>query len=130
MRSELSAFIRSLDEEVFFDEVESLNRFRHGGHWAICTDSALRVARQFKGTVWGYYAIENLQAAIGLSIAGGHDFAVIDSRWLVDYWACNVAQVIQTPIFDLNEDKDRDEVRRLYGPSRRWSMTFSPTNSA
>jgi hypothetical protein len=122
MRAALSAFIDSLDEEVCFDEDQSVNLFRCGGQWAVCTSSALRVAKRFQGAVWGYYSTENPTAAIGSPMAEGHDFALIHKRWVVDYWAYKVAQLTQTPIFDLEVMKDRDEVLRLFGPSEHWSL--------
>lgn len=121
-KQELERFLLALAAEEYYDEDEGVNRFRHGGQCLVCTDSATRLAEHFGGVVMGYFAIDNLRAGIGLSLTEGHDFAVIDGRWLVDYWACSVAQVIPTPIFDLTKEIDRTLVARLYGPPSNWTV--------
>ncbi|MBK6776781.1 MAG: hypothetical protein IPG74_13405 [Flavobacteriales bacterium] len=72
------------------------------------------------GRVVGYYSKDNPRATIGLPTVEGHDFAVIEDRWLVDYWAWHVLRLVATPIFDLRNNADRKEVVRLYGPSLKW----------
>jgi hypothetical protein len=120
MRTALTAFLNSLDEEVFFDEAEGLNLYRKGGQWAVCTDSAVLIVQRFGGIVLGYYSMNNPLANIGLPLVEGHDFALIGSRWLVDYWAWNVAQLVSKPIFDLFDPVDESLVLHYYGSSFCW----------
>ena len=82
LKSELELYMRALCDEEYYDEQEGIWLFRNGGQCSICTDSALRVIRQFGGIVAGYFAIESPLAKIGLPMVEGHDFALIGSRWL------------------------------------------------
>ncbi|MBK6831286.1 MAG: hypothetical protein IPG92_11365 [Flavobacteriales bacterium] len=70
--------------------------------------------------VVGYYSNDNSTAEIGLPNHDGHDFALINDRWLVDYWAWHVEGLVASPIFDLSNSADRREVTRLYGSTVKW----------
>ncbi len=58
---------------------------------------------------------------------GGHDFAIVDYRWLVDPWARLVACVRDRIVYDLQDPKEARMVAELYGDPERWS--FSGTSS-
>jgi len=120
-------FVESLISEEHFDDDEGVWLFRNGGQCAICTDGATRIAEHFKGAVIGYYAKDNQTAQIGEPHAEGHDFALIQSRWLVDYWAWRYAELVRTPIFDLDEEGDCCIAYRLYGPVECWSLIHTYT---
>lgn len=117
---ELERFINDLNEEEYYDEKEGVWLFRNGGQCSICTDSAIRIARRFDGIVLGYYSINNPDAKIGLPMIEGHDFTLISSRWLVDYWAWNIALLVPKPIFDLLDPEDEGLVVRYYSSSICW----------
>jgi len=114
-------FLEALREEEFFCEEEQEWQFRDGSACGICTSSAMVVARHFGGVVFGYHSIDNPTAFIGEPDYNGHDFALVNSLWLVDYWAWHVAGLVTTPIFDLTNGNDRSIVGRLFGPRSNWS---------
>ncbi len=95
-----------------------------------CTHSALLIAQQFGGRVMGYPDGGNLGARCGNGDEHhnqGHDFAVLGD-YIVDYWAWSCQQQIIFPILHL--EHDAVQIRRLYGPSRRWILTRDFTRKA
>ena len=125
MRAKIMEFLEALEEEAFYNEEAEEWQFRDGAACFLCSSSAIQVARQFGGLVFGYYSSDNPTAHIGSHSHDGHDFALIDDRWLVDYWAWRVERLITTPIFDLREQSDRTDIHRLYGDAERWSLVHS-----
>ncbi|MBU2761164.1 Eco57I restriction-modification methylase domain-containing protein [Acidithiobacillus sulfurivorans] len=51
---------------------------------------------------------------------GGHDFAIVDHRYLVDPWAKLVAGVRQRIAYDLQDDQDAALVAQTYGSPESW----------
>lgn len=98
----------------------------HGNHPFICpgvgvvgtcTDSAVHLAELLGGDVLGYSIDENPTAELGVN-EFGHDFAVVDGRWLVDFWAKDTYQL--PDLYDMNDPVEATEVRRLYGDPGKW----------
>ncbi|MEK6409393.1 MAG: hypothetical protein AABN34_20920 [Acidobacteriota bacterium] len=116
----LRAFVERLVSEERYQRDQGFWAFRSGGSCAVCTDSAIKIGRHFRGTVFGYICAINPGAAIGKQFCEGHDFAVIDNRFLVDYWAFRVIRLITDPVFDLSRKPDTREVIRLYGDPSTW----------
>lgn len=121
MRTTIEDFCKALREEELFNEDAEEWQFLDGTAAALCTSSAIQVVRHFAGRVVGYFSTDNPIAEIGLPDHDGHDFALIDDRWLVDYWAWHVEGLVATPIFDLSNIADRTEVARLYGSPEQWT---------
>jgi len=118
----LRAFVKLLVSEERYQDDEGCWSFRSGGSCGVCTDSAIKIVRHFGGKVVGYNCSSNPRAAIGKQFCEGHDFAVIDERFLVDYWALRVISLITDPVFDLARDRDRREASRLYGNPNTWEQ--------
>lgn len=51
---------------------------------------------------------------------GGHDFAIVDSRYLVDPWVRLVAGVEDQIFYDLNDSDDAKKAHEIYGPRSLW----------
>lgn len=125
MREAIEKFIADLSDEEYFCLADDEWQFRNGTACAICTTAARHIAERFNGQVLGYHSVNNPGADIGLPNLDGHDFALIDDRWLVDYWAWHVARLVTTPIFDLKDRLDHADVHWLYGDAGRWSLVHS-----
>lgn len=83
-----------------------------------CTDAAIYLADRLDGEVHGYQIEDNPEALVG-SFEGGHDFAVVDKRWLVDFWAKDTYQL--PDLYDMADPLESIEVRRQYGDPSKWS---------
>lgn len=82
-----------------------------------CTDTATWLAERLDGEVYGYRHKDNPEAELGES-EFGHDFVVVDDRWLVDWWAKDSYQL--RDLYDLKDPADQEKVRRLYGDPGKW----------
>lgn len=90
-------------------------------HLATCTLTAKYIATQLGGEVWGYQHDKNPTAVLG-KWELGHDFALIDGRFLVDWWATEYgSKVAEHPgVLDLADPVDAARVRSWYGEKIRW----------
>lgn len=80
-----------------------------------CTDTAVHLARKFGGVVMGYRKDKNPGAVMGVY---GHDFAVIDGRWLADFWAKDTMEYRW--LYDLLDPVDQKEAWSVYGEPGNW----------
>lgn len=55
------------------------------------------------------------------TVADGHDFAVVDDRYIVDPWVTEFVSGIDRGVFDLMDPADRDMISRIYGDPEKWS---------
>jgi len=51
---------------------------------------------------------------------GGHDFAIVDQRYLVDPWVRLVAGVEDQIVYDLSLNEDAEKAAKIYGPRSCW----------
>lgn len=51
---------------------------------------------------------------------GGHDFAIVDDRYLIDPWVRLVAAVEDQIFYDLNDPADAAKAQDIYGPRECW----------
>lgn len=116
----LRAFVKHLVREEQYEPAQGCWSFRSGGSCLVCTDSAIKVVRRFGGKVFGYNCTQNPSAVIGKHFCAGHDFAVVENRFLVDYWVYRVTGLIADPVFDLLSEKNLRAVRSLYGHQDSW----------
>ncbi len=96
------------------------------GPVSTCTYSAVYLAARLGGDVYGYSIEDNPEAIVGAS-EFGHDFALIDDRWLVDFWAWDTYQY--QDLYDLEDPHDRAKARKMYGDRENWER-MSPENFA
>jgi hypothetical protein len=91
-----------------------------------CTNTAVYLADKLGGVVYGYAIEDNPEAEVGAT-EGGHDFAMIDDRWLVDFWAKDTYQL--PDLYDITKPSDKKLVRKRYGDVLKWER-MSPENFA
>lgn len=84
----------------------------------ICTNCATKILEMNggKGDIYGWQENPTSIVAEG----DGHDFAVIDGRYIVDPWAVNVEGSAPRAVFDLGDAVQRAEALRLYGDPKTW----------
>lgn len=58
----------------------------------------------------------------------GHDFAIVDDRFLVDPWARLVAGVRDEIVYDLADPSEAAEAIRIYGHPARWAELDPPAS--
>lgn len=111
-----------------FPENEA-SHFPNGDEAVNCTNCAKRIIEMNdgQGEIYGWEDGTNPTSVVSGPTHGamndrgqGHDFAVIDGRYLVDAWAKNVEMSSDRAVFDLNDPADVAEVRRLFGDPTKW----------
>ena len=123
----LCNFVNQLIREEEYEPEEGCWTFRSGGSCGDCIDSAMKVTHEFGGHVMGYYSIKNPTAVIGKAYCEGHDFAFVAERFIVVYWAFRYKEIIDRPILDLANPKDRLLAQQLYDDRGSWEEV-SPIN--
>lgn len=83
---------------------------------------------------WGYYEKDNPTSAIG-QLSTGHDFAVLDGRYIIDAWVLevengnisthdgSVVDVGGRTVWDMEDPADTDMIATLYGDISTWERT-------
>lgn len=82
-----------------------------------CTNTAAYMADKLGGEIYGYLSEDNPTAVVG-EAEYGHDFAVVDDRYLVDFWAAETYSY--PPLYDMKDRLDLKEVEKMYGDRSKW----------
>lgn len=117
---------------------EEMPEFRsvfHDGLDAICcTNYAIQVAKALPGRtrIVGFANEDNPTSRVAREEIhpGGHDFAIVDGRYLVDPWIKLVAAEGEQIVFDLADPADAAAALDIYGPRECWeSMDIALSES-
>ena len=91
---------------------------------AICR--YVRRALGDRAALYGFLFDDNPTARVSDTLAGGHDFAVVDHRYVVDGWVPFTPSLgIRQAVFDLTDAADRAIINRLYGDMSTWERMIS-----
>lgn len=118
-RNVAQEFLNGITSSEVYNEEEGYHHLPDGTQTGTCTRTAELIAAKFGGRVMGYYHDDNPTAKLG-EREGGHDFALIGDRWLVDWWAKNVSGEADQEVFDLTDPSDAQKVAALYGDPAQW----------
>lgn len=107
------------------DEMPGMeSRLPGGGSGTCCTDYAELIYNALPGRVeiWGFANEDNPDCQIAQEEwhPGGHDFAIVDRRFIVDPWPRLVACTCTQMVFDLKDLNDAEKVSRIYGAKTHW----------
>lgn len=94
--------------------------FPSGGQWFICTDWADYVRRAYgkRAKLYGFHTENN--PAPGMENFDGHDFAVVDGRYIVDGWLPNIEGLHHSAVIDMQDPAEKETVAKFYGNPKRW----------
>lgn len=123
--AELEAFYGTESNFAVEETEDDGARLPDGGRWAICTTWAGYVRRLEgdRAQLFGYSCDENPSAEIS-RLADGHDFAIVDFRWLVDPWSLLVEGLTSKAVLDLEDPDDLALAEKLNGPRRFWGRNL------
>lgn len=102
--------------------------FPDGTSATICTNYAEQIKTHLPGyevQIVGFENEKNPDCAVAREEwhPGGHDFAIVDHRWLVDPWARLVASVRDQIVYDLRDPDDAQKVADTYGDPLKWVLS-------
>lgn len=104
-------------------DCESL--FPDGLSATCCTDYAIQIFRELPGRVkiFGFANDDNPMSRVAREQIhlGGHDFALVDDRYIVDPWIRLVAGASDQMVFDLKDIEQALQAVDIYGLSTAWS---------
>jgi hypothetical protein len=103
---------------------EGISLLPGGKNFFICTNSAdLVIETLGEGLRFGFDS-ENNPAATHPEIegAGGHDFAVIRNRYIVDLWISHYTGCEDQHVFDLWDKKDHPKIKEIFGDLTAWEL--------
>jgi len=113
---------------------ETMSIFPDGTSAITCTNYAIQIARTLPGRVaiFGFANENNLASRVAREEIhpGGHDFAVVDGRYLVDPWVKLVAEVSDQIIFDFNDPDDLLVIQDFYGLKSCWERMHGAEDDA
>lgn len=114
---------------------DCVSLFPDGSSAVCCTDYAHQIRKRLPGRVqiFGFSNEDNPTSRVAIEELhpGGHDFAVVDGRYLVDPWIRLILGEKGPIVFDMHDVDDSVEIARTYGPKSCWesmdqtSQTFS-----
>lgn len=111
---------------VAYDEESGVSLLPDGGRASSCADCAFFIqSREPNTVIYGFWSSENIGWA-GAALLDGHDFAVVDGRYVVDPWIMETEHLSNRAVFDLENPTDQLEVRRLYGDRKYWHVVEVP----
>lgn len=87
----------------------------------ICTNYAHFIQDKEKAIIVGFHAEDNPDSEIS-DIADGHDFAIVGGRFIVDPWIVNTENLSKKAVFDLEDPKDKADIKRFYGDRTKWKL--------
>lgn len=91
----------------------------NAGYAVVCTASALFLQKIVGGKVMGY-SMENNPGTSLEHLADGHDFLLVDNRYIVDFWVKKVEGVTDRAVLDLQRSSDKKIAREMYGLKSNW----------
>lgn len=101
-----------------------ISYLRTGGSAVCCTDFAVQIFLELPGRVriHGFSNEENPTSRVALKRMhpGGHDFAVVDGRYIVDPWPRLVHGGFHQMVFDIVAEQEL--VEDIYGPFGCWTL--------
>lgn len=115
-----AAYARLLADIAAAESGDEASRF-HPEALGTCTVTAAAIAADLRAAVYGYAAENNPDAELG-QLEGGHDFALVENRYIVDWWATAYPALAGHPgVIDTVDPAWAERVLRWYGPRQRWS---------
>jgi hypothetical protein len=102
-------------------------RLPDGGYASNCYDCASYIrSREPGAAVFGFFSRDNPTWA-GAQLVDGHDFVIVQGRYIVDPWIVETEHLSDRSVFDIERIEDAAEITRLYGRSDRWVLVERPT---
>jgi hypothetical protein len=125
MKAELEKYYGNEENFCVTKVGDNPAKFPDGSPWAECTSWAIYVRRNEgkRAKIYGFDSDENPDSEIA-QLCGGHDFAVVADRFIVDGWVVNVEGMSKHAVFDLRDPADRPIIHRLYGDPVVWLECF------
>ena len=116
--------LSAADYDALGNAPDASSHLPHGGSACCCTDYAAHIFLTLPGRVRivGFANEDNPSSRVARELIhpGGHDYALVDERFIVDPWPRLVPGVFDQMVFDLANEADAALVLDIYGPQQCW----------
>lgn len=106
--------------------VAAYSVFPDGTSAVCCTDYARQIYKAMpdRTVIFGFTNTANPTSRVAREQyhPGGHDFAVVDDRYIVDPWVRLVAGRLLQIVFDLQDPLEAANALDIYGPRACWKV--------
>jgi hypothetical protein len=107
---------------------DSVSYLPTGGSAVCCTDYAELIYLALPGRVqiFGFANEDNPTSRVAREAIHlcGHDFAVVDGRYIVDPWPRLVPAEFDQMVFDMQDPQEAATVLDIYGPRECWTRMY------
>ena len=88
----------------------------------VCTNFARQVQKLYPKItkVVGFYTKSNPVDHHEISKCEGHDFAVVNGRFIVDFWLRDVVGDVGPCVFDIDDPASSEAIIHRYGDPQKW----------
>lgn len=119
---------------IVYDEEVEASLLPDGGRASSCSDCATYIASlEATAVIYGFWSRDN-PAWAGAGLVDGHDFVVVDGRYIVDPWIVETEALSPHAVFDLENPADAADITRIYGNRLAWTRASpvppAPRNSS
>lgn len=94
------------------------------GQMGICTNCARYIVSKLeagRGEVYGFTVEDNHVESDEVQACFGHDFAVIDNRYIVDAWISVYSGTDKQIVFDMEDSNDAAKIKHYFGDPGKWA---------
>lgn len=121
-------FFEWADSKFYNDEHGMWDDEHYYGNCTHCNSSPM-ARLQAAGHKCVIMGVEDrtLRANGHMDIDTGHDWLVVDDRWIVDIWA-KFYDNFPKAVFDLQNPQDRAFIEHAYGPRDTWMTVYAETD--
>lgn len=129
--AQIEQFVSDIDwNALITDDEGSGSCFLTDGSSGVeCTGYARTIRSVFgpdRAVVYGFSARDNPESMFADRGYDGHDFALVDERYIVDPWLFEVENYDRVGVFDLKDERSAERVRKFYGDPEAWTRDGAP----
>lgn len=125
------SFHTEAGENITLEQLDSMqvkpdgySIFLDGSYAVCCTNYAIQIYRRLpqRVQIFGFANDDNPTSKVARDgiHPGGHDFAIVNERFLIDPWIRLVFGLSGPIVFDMHDEKDLITVTDMYGPKSCW----------
>lgn len=110
--------------EIEKEDCEIYAYLPNGTDMGKCTNCAryIRSLYPHRTEVYGFLIVDNPRVTHKHVLSAfGHDFAVLDSRYIVDPWISSYVGAEDKTVYDMQSKDDRAKIIEVYGESEYWA---------
>jgi hypothetical protein len=103
-----------------FEDIATLPNGFGMGNCGYCADYVIKALGE--GYRYGFHCEDNPVSEREIEGVGGHDFAVIQGRYIVDIWISLYVGATEQVVYDMRDKADEKAITHIFGDPNKWSV--------